>query len=143
MHSLQAANTGLRSFVISKGRHQIRKVGLDLIMSTSLGPTCKSRRANTMDLMVACNWLSIKELGLFHSMITTWKLSRWKNPRNLAAKVSIDDNSMMSTTIPRLQNTQQSYRWRCVTTWNSLPSEIRTCLSLPRFKRTLRKWIIY
>ena len=93
--------------------------------------------------MVASNWLTIKELGLFHTLITTWKLTFWNIPRNPASKVSRDEaTNCISTTQHRLQNTQQSYRWRSVNSWNSMPQELRSCQSLPRFKGMLRKRIL-
>ena len=125
------------------GRSEKYLQKLQVIMNNSARfVTCNSKRSKTLDLMSACRWLTIKELGLYHSMVTTWKLVRWKTPSNLATKLHMDHNSVISTTIPSIQNTQLSFRWRSVTSWNTLPTEIRSCPSLPRFKRMIRSWIL-
>ena len=92
--------------------------------------------------MTACNWLNIWELGKFHSMITTWKLVYLNIPKNLADKITSDDNHNIGTSIPRLQNTKSSFRWKCIDDWNNLPQELKNCPSLPRFKVQLRRLII-
>ena len=48
----------------------------------------------------------------------------------------------MSTQPVRLQITATSYRWRVISHWNSLSTEIRGNKLVPSFKCAVRKWII-
>ena len=42
---------------------------------------------------------------------------------------------------PRLEITENSYKWRASSQFNELPTEIRNCESLDQFKLKTRKWI--
>ena len=95
----------------------------------------KGRRVNTMTLMESVGWFSLTELTTYHTMTSMWKLVRLKIPAQIAHKIQIDDDYILSTTNPRLQTTYRSFRWRGIRTWKSAPTLVRECESLPRFKK--------
>ena len=103
--------------------------------------TGANRKTKTISILENCGWLSIKELTSYHSLIQLWKLLRIHKPSNMANKFSLDEDNIVSTTAPRLLFTTNGFRWRTTTTWNQLPEDLRTTLSLPVFKRRIKTWI--
>ena len=43
--------------------------------------------------------------------------------------------------VPRLSLAKDSFRWRAATAFNSLPEELRNCVSIQLFKTKLKSWI--
>ena len=99
------------------------------------------KRAKSEDLMRQMNWLNVRELVKYHTIIMAWKLVYCKTLRHLYDKVTIHDDRSLSTNMPRLQNTELGLRWRLVSEWNSLLPEIQNIQSLPRFKSRTKNWI--
>ena len=102
----------------------------------------KGKRSKTLELMKSCGWLTIRELCTYHTNITTWKIIYWNIPANINQHISVDDDTNISTNLPRLQNTQRSYRWRAINCWNRQPEYLRQCSNLGKFKKMSRQWII-
>ena len=98
-------------------------------------------RTSTMELVSSLNWLTAREMISYHTLMTAWKLVWMQIPRLLAQQDTLDDDRMLQTTIPRLQNTTMGVRWRVRTGWNKLPLEIRSIGTLPKFKTSVKKWI--
>ena len=101
-----------------------------------------SKKTKIRKLLVECGWLSIIELSTYHTVVQLWKILTYRKPENMSQKIQLDENLDASTTTPRLQFTKDGYRWRSIENWNSIPRDIRSIKSLPRFKRKLRHWII-
>ena len=90
------------------------------------------------DLMTQLNWLDIENLTRYHSMLHIWKVIRLKTPRYLTDKLQISSDDKITTSNPRLVLTARSFRWNSVTTWNSLPGNIRQETNLRLFKKQLK-----
>ena len=99
------------------------------------------KRTSTIKLMNACNWLLMKELCSYQSLISLWTTIHRNIPKQICDKIQIDNDMFITTTPPRLITVAHSYRWRTVGIWNQLDTEIRTQHSLPRFKKALKNWI--
>ena len=99
------------------------------------------RRVSTIQLMEQVNWLTIRELTTYHTLVLAWKMVRFSTPRHLANKITIHPDYTMTTEQPRLQNTEMGLRWRIVHEWNTIPQELREAQSLPRFKLNTKKWL--
>ena len=100
------------------------------------------RRTSSSILMSECSWLSIKEMTDFHSLTLMWNTVRTSSPKGIAVKLTIDNEGLITSSIPRLQHTTFGFRWRTSTLWNQLSREIRCELSLPRFKTLTKRWIL-
>ena len=103
--------------------------------------TGHSKRTRIRKLLEDCDWLSIREMEKYHSMIQVWKLVRLGKPENMVDKMILTDESLIRTTIPRLLFTKSGFRWRAADCWNMMPMELRTNQSLPSFKKSVNKWI--
>jgi hypothetical protein len=103
-------------------------------------------------LLKMCNWLSIKQLVFYQSVIMAHKIATTSSPFSLAAK--------MSTTHPRRTRQattgcirfgenfsanqgliQKSFCHRASHQYNSIPASIRCVKSMSAFKSRLKKWI--
>ena len=99
------------------------------------------RRTRTSDLMRMCGWLCLSDMILFQSMLQLWKILKWKTPIALHKEYVIGNDWSISTSIPRLQLTAASYKWRVVAPWNDLPQRLRNLDKISIFKKQLRKEI--
>ena len=116
---------------------------LQAIMNNSIRfVTGYGKRTKTRKLMEAVNWLNIHELEKFHTLLLTWKIVRMNTPQYMSEKIKIDQENKISTSKPRLQNTMRGFRWKSIKYWNDLDTDLREEMSLPKFKRNIRKWII-
>ena len=102
----------------------------------------QGRRAHTQDLMKTCSWLTMRELALYHTNVTTWKLINWSVPLNLSTKIIKEQDNLISTRHPRIQNSARSYCWHAIDSWNSQPEFLRNCSTIQSFKKMLKSWIL-
>ena len=86
-------------------------------------------------------WLTIQELTIYSTLTETWKNIRMKTPQYLTDKFQLDDQNLLNTVPIRLIMTKHSYTWHARTTWNKLDEDLRTCNSLPLFKKKVKRWI--
>ena len=100
-----------------------------------------SRRSPTQGLMESCQWLDIRRLEKLHSLALMWKILWMKTPLHIHRKITVNEDHTLSTQAARLQTTQASFRWRTISTWNSLPHNIRQIQSLRKFKTAVRRWL--
>ena len=93
------------------------------------------------DLMDKCNWMNTIELTRYHSLLQFCKLVRWRIPSIIAGKITLDNENNCITDKPRLQITAGYFRYKTSQTWNSLPQNLRSELSIAKFKSGLKLWI--
>ena len=99
------------------------------------------KRDKTATLMNSVNWLNIGEMMTFHTLTFTWKTLHLNTPRHIAENIYWETDNTIYTRIPRLKHSSSSLRWRMCQNWNSLPLELRSINSFPRFKSNVKKWI--
>ena len=104
--------------------------------------TQSGKRTKISILLESCQWLSIQELVIYNTLVQTWKVIRFRRPEDMSDKIVMNHLEELSTTVPRLQFTENGYRWRATRTWNLLPPGIRGEMSLPVFKKKIKAWII-
>ena len=84
--------------------------------------------------MTACKWLSIRELILYHSLVTMWKILKFKKPIQIFEKFEMIDENNIKTSIPRLKITDNYWRWRSARNWNNLPLTLKQTNKISTFK---------
>ena len=103
-------------------------------------------------LLKMCNWLSIKQLVFYQTVVLAHKITTTKSPFYLATRMSTSHpkrTRQASTGCIRYgedfsankTHTQKSFRHRATTQYNSIPASIRTIQSMASFKFKLRKWV--
>ena len=93
------------------------------------------------ELMNELGWMNIGERIMMQTLVMTWKVRWLKTPQHLADRIVIKPDMSLSTSHPRLQNSERSLRWRMCEYWNLPPRELQELQSLPRFKAKVRRWI--
>ena len=125
---------------------------LQIIQNSAARAVTKCNRYTSVkSLLSQCGWMSVYQLGIYHSIVLTYKIIQDRNP--------IYFNEKLSTSFPyrtrkgkarainigpqnKLSLTDNSFRWRASRLWNKLPPDIRTIPKLPQFKSKLKKWIL-
>ena len=98
-----------------------------------------------------CGWLSVHQLVHFHSLLLAYKIRAEEKPKYFCDKLksSFDKETRLATSGGirkelkiKHKTTQQSFIPRTVDLWNKLPQDLRQTLTLPKFKKKLKLWII-
>ena len=106
-------------------------------------------------MLKQCGWLSVSQLGVYHSLLLLYKILQSKSPRYLYSKPSNQVNlpyKMRSTANHRIRLgsdshagaglARDSFKYRATRAWNNLPLDIRQSANINIFKIKLKKWII-
>ena len=124
------------------GTQEKYKRKIQAIMNNAIRwATGGGKRTKTLELAKSVNWLTLDEMTKLHTLTFTWKIVNLRKPRHLYDNINLEAGNNLTTTIPRLQNSESSLRWRMCKLWNEMNYEMRNMKSLPRFKRTLKSWI--
>ena len=87
--------------------------------------TSSNRRTKITTLLQTCGWMSISELGRYHSSIQLWKTIQLNKPEFMSELIQLTELDTVQTNPPRLQFTTNGYRWRATEQWNKLPLQIQ------------------
>ena len=125
------------------GTQEVHLKKLQRIMNSAARYVLNSgKRWSSNRLMEACGWMGIRELVVYHSLLTLWKILNYETPRQLFEKFNWINDRKLSTSPPRLQTTEQYWRWRSVKYWNELSDTLRYATIMSTFKSGLRKLLL-
>ena len=108
--------------------------------------TKKCWYTSTRTLLLQCNWLSIKQLIFYHSVLQVWKVMESGAPVYISAGfMAANTRSAIEGTlrIPVVDKSvsKKSFLVRAAVMWNTVPPNIRSQCSLRVFKSKLKSWI--
>ena len=88
-------------------------------------------------------WLSVRQLIVYHTLMTVYNIRKDKSPEILAKKL-LRENHNGHIIVPNVQLSlyRSSFSFRGAILWNRLPREIRDENSKQIFKSQLRCWIV-
>ena len=88
------------------------------------------------------DWLTVKQLIMYHTLLTVYRVRQTQEPEYLAA-VLCRDNHYGKIVVPntRLTLFKKSFTVRGACNWNSLPPSIRQLKKIGLFKKELKAWI--
>ena len=97
-------------------------------------------------LLQQCNWLSIKQMILYHTAVQVWRVLDAKCPVFIESKLQLTvtrSASQGNLRVPVVESSlaRKSFLVRSATVWNRIPPDIRSSTSIQVFKRKLKKWI--
>ena len=103
---------------------------------------------STKVLLNQCNWLSVRQLVVYHSMILLHGVLLTQKPNYIFKKLgdiqretrNTDSNSILDRRKFKTTTAQRSYIPRAISRWNSLPLEIREIRTKSSFKQELKKY---
>ena len=99
----------------------------------------RERRAKMYDDL---GWLTVKQLILYHTVLSVYRIRSSQEPEYLASILSRDNpygKIIISQT--NLSLYRKSFGYRGVSNWNTLPHHIRQITAIGAFKRELKAWI--
>ena len=105
---------------------------------------------STKILLRQCNWLSVKQLSVYHSSLQVYKIVASKEPKYLSQRLNrcfpYNTRASAYEGIRIVQDekynvTSQSFMVRGAKLWNSIPGKIRDINEIRRFKVELKNWV--
>ena len=99
-------------------------------------------RAERVGMYTRLDWLTVKQLITYHTLMTVFKIRQSGEPEYLA-KFLKDDSRTSRIIIPntKLGLAQKSFVWRGATAWNLLSLELRKSTKIGHFKRGAKEWV--
>ena len=120
----------------------------------------------TKDLMLACGWMSVRQLLVYHSLVLLYRVVQMQMPFYLFSKVKAggefsyrtrqaavcppgfsfevdhptDSGSIRPGFYPTLELAKQSWCTRSIEIFNSLPTSLKLEKKLINFKKRLKQW---
>ena len=97
-------------------------------------------------LLQECKWLSVNQLIFYQTVLQTHKVLLGSNPVYLKQRMSTSHpyhtRQAAGGSIWRGEDyTGKSFSSRGAQAYNTIPTYIRTCHTLPTFKHKLRQWV--
>ena len=89
------------------------------------------------------DWLTVKQLIAYHTIITVYKIRNANVPEDLAEILNKENhNGHIVVKNTQLELYRCSFVFRGSVLWNNLPRSLRTESKLSQFKKLLRGWIM-
>ena len=100
-------------------------------------------------LLKQCNWLSVKQLVEYHTLLTAHKILQTGKPEYIKEKLSKDHQHDTRNIVGFGDNfggksllSSSSFCYRAAVNYNHLPLKLRQTAKMETFKRNLKKWIM-
>ena len=104
------------------------------------------RYTSTDKALKRLNWLSVRQLVVFHSLMLLWKQCRcetdfmtddlnWESSRTMGTE-------RLRSKPYKMEFRRNSWKYRTFAWWNLMPETLRTQKSLTRFRSGLKVWIM-
>ena len=88
------------------------------------------------------DWLTVKQLVTYHTLLAVYRVRQTKEPEYLASVLCNDSRTgkiILPTT--KLSLARKSFTLRGICNWNSLPANIRQHENIGSFKKEIKQWI--
>ena len=85
----------------------------------------------TRSLLMQCGWLSVKQLGFFHSVLLIWNTLQKQKPTNIHSKLIKSNTRSGTDGILKIPPTKtalasKSLMIKAILFWNQTPAEVKT-----------------
>ena len=126
---------------------------LQIIQNKAMRAVCKrGKRHPIKDMLKETNWLSVRQLSVFHTLMQAKKILVQKQPSYLYdrlvggnrmryARRIVPGREIVLGRKPRLSLIESSWRWRAAKQWAGLPREVKGITKLSTFKSKLKVWV--
>ena len=104
--------------------------------------TKSHQRRNRCEIYDQLNWFTVKQLIVYHTLLTIFRIKDTSEPEELASILN-RENRNKNIIIPQSNLTlyRMSFIYRGISLWNKLPESCKYAKKLKYFKVQLRKWI--
>ena len=126
---------------------------LQIIQNKAMRAVCKrGKRYPIKSMLKDTNWLSVRQLSVFHTLMQVKKTLVQKQPSYLYdrlvggnrmryARRIVPGREVVTGRKPRLSLIESSWRWRAAKYWAMLPREVKGITKLSTFKSKLKVWV--
>ena len=99
-------------------------------------------RAGRKEMFDLLGWLSVKQLILYHSLLSVYRIRSSQEPEYLASRLS-RENRYSNIILPKtnLSLYRHSFAYRAARDWNMLPQGLRQIRTTKNFKKELMTWV--
>ena len=108
--------------------------------------TRQNHFTSTKKILSACGWMSVRQLLTYHSLVLLYRTVKSKKPDYLYSKVKsggdyrystrqADSGAIRQGLGPKLDICKQSWCWKSVEVFNTLPTDLKKEEKLPNFKK--------
>ena len=127
--------------------------GLQIVQNKVMRAVCKrGKRYPIKKMLKELNWLSVRQLAVFHSVMQVKKILDAKQPAYLYdrlvggnrlryARRLVPGGELRVGGKPRLSLIESSWRWRAAQHWTELPRSLKATAKLSAFRANLRIWV--
>ena len=105
--------------------------------------------ANSKTCLTQVGWLSIRQLIVFHSLLTVFKMQESGQPRYFSQKFKrrflyqtrqATGHCYSISQTPHSERIKKAFYYKSIGLWNSLPAEVRKIERFKDFKLNLKLW---
>ena len=99
-------------------------------------------RASRQGMFDQLDWLTVKQLILYHSLLSVYRIRSSQEPEYLASRLS-RENQFRKIILPNtnLSLFRNSFGYRVARDWNLLPSQLKQLKTIKSFKKELKSWV--
>ena len=104
--------------------------------------TRSHQRRHRADMYDQLEWLTVRQLVMYHTLITIFRIRTTGEPDKLYTIFS-NENRSSKIIIPMSNLTlyRKSFAYRGIQSWNLLPEDMRNLVKIVQFKRKVKNWI--
>ena len=107
--------------------------------------TKKSWYTPTRVLLQQCNWLSVKQLIFYHTVLQVWRVKTsqlpvYINSRYQSARTRSAVGGTLLVPDVEMSLSSKSFMVRSTVMWNTIPPSLRVIQNLETFKKNLKSW---
>ena len=100
----------------------------------------------TRIILNQCGWLSVRQLGFFHSVLLLWKTIQHQEPAYLWSKLETTNTRSgaqgnLKIYPHRSTLASKAFFTRASLHWNAIPPDIRNITSIQTFKKHLKDYV--
>ena len=104
--------------------------------------TKSHQRRNRCEMYDQLNWFTVKQLIVYHTLLTIFRIKETNEPEELASILN-KENRNKKIIIPQSNLTlyRMSFTYRGISLWNKLPKSCKETKKIGHFKAQLKIWI--
>ena len=126
---------------------------LQIVQNKVMRSVCRKGKRYPVKLMLKeMNWMSVRQVAFFQSVMQVRKVLNTKQPAYLYdrlvggnrlryARRLVPGEELRVGGKPRLHLIESSWRWRADQQWAQLPRELKTVNKVPAFRAKLSAWV--
>ena len=119
--------------------------------------TKRNKMTPVRTLLKECGWMSVAQLGMYHSLVLVFKILETQSPQYLFNKLSgTQEETYYKTRFIKQQSASHLIKlgpeskasgeiaknYRATSQWNLLPVDVKEAKNVSIFKNKLRNWIV-